>query len=293
MPESTTFHLTAPDGVVLTVRQWTLPAQVTRRGAVFIIHGIGEHSGRYGHVAEALHAIGLDVRSYDQRGFGLSQGPQGRLPWPDALLDDALLMYARYEADLAAQGESTAPVLLAHSMGGAIAARIVTARSIRPRALVLSSPAFEPVLSPAARGSLELFSGTAPNLPLRHHIQPEQLTHDPDIRKAITTDPLMHNHVSPRLVMGIITAGMGAMAMAPTLKVPTLLQVAGSDSVVKPERSREFAGRMPAGFSQLHWYDELFHEIYNESPADRARVLGDLQAWLKSHVSPTETVAAG
>jgi alpha-beta hydrolase superfamily lysophospholipase len=292
MPESTTFPVPASDGVVLIVRQWTLPPQVTRRGAVFIIHGVGEHSGRYDHVAEALQAIGCDVRSYDQRGFGLSQGPQGRLPWPDALQDDAQLMYARYEADLAAQGKSTPPVVLAHSMGGAIAARIVTARSVRPLAMVLSSPAFEPVLTPAARGSVEFFSGTAPNLPLRHHIQPDQLTHDPEIKKAITKDPLVHNHVSPRLVMSIITAGQGAMAMAPTLTVPTLLQVAGKDSVVKPGRSREFAGLMPAGFSQLRWYDDLFHEIYNESPADRARVLSDLQAWLRSHLSLTETVAA-
>jgi alpha-beta hydrolase superfamily lysophospholipase len=291
MPESTTFTVPAADGVMLTVRQWTLPARVTRRGAVLIIHGVGEHSGRYDQVAEALHAIGLHVRSYDQRGFGLSQGAQGRLPWPDALLDDALLMYARYEAELAAQGESTPPVLLAHSMGGAVAARIVTARSARPRALVLSSPAFEPVLTPAARGSIEFFSGTAPNLPLRHHIQPDQLTHDPDVKKAITTDPLMHNHVSPRLVMSIITAGQGAMGMASTLKVPTLLQVAGRDAVVNPDRAREFAAAMPAGYSHLCWYDELFHEIYNELPADRARVLADLQAWLRSQLSATETGA--
>ena len=236
------------------------------------------------HVADALHAIGLEVRSYDQRGFGRSEGPRGRLPWPDALLDDAQLMYARYEVELMAQGETKPPVLLAHSMGGAVAARAVTLRSVRPRALVLSSPAFVPVLSAAERGAIEFLSGTAPNLPLRHHIRPEQVTHDPDVIQAIKADPLMHNHVSPRLIMSIISAGTGAMATAPALTVPTLLQVAASDSVVRPEKSRQFAEAMPEGAATLRSYAGLFHEIYNESPAARARVLADLQDWLKTQL---------
>jgi alpha-beta hydrolase superfamily lysophospholipase len=75
----------------------------------------------------------------------------------------------------------------------------------------------------------------------------------------------------------------------------TTFHVPACDGVVltEPERSGEFAGRMPAGCSEVRWYDELFHEISHESPADRARVLDDLQTWLKSHVSPLETVAAG
>jgi alpha-beta hydrolase superfamily lysophospholipase len=169
-------------------------------------------------------------------------------------------------------------------MGGAIAARVVTSRSVRPRALVLSSPAFVPVLSAGQRGSIEFLSGTAPNLPLRHPIRPEQVTHDPEVIKAIKADPLMHNHVSPRLIMAIFTAGQGALATAPALSVPTLLQVAGSDSVVRPEKSRQFAEATPEGLATLHWYDGLFHEIYNELPAHRARVLAHLQDWLKNRL---------
>jgi alpha-beta hydrolase superfamily lysophospholipase len=282
MPGSTPFTMKMPDGITLTGRDWPLPGHVTRRGAILVIHSVGEHSGRYGHVADALHAVGLHVRSYDQRGFGQSEGPPGRLPWPDALRDDAQAMFGKYETDLAAQGETRPPFLLAHSMGGAIAARIVTARSVRPRGLVLSSPAFDPVLSAAERGAIEFFSGTAPNLPLRHHIRPEQLTHDTDVIQAIKNDILMHNHVSPRLVMSIIAAGQGALCTAPALHVPTLLQVAGRDSVVVAARSRDFAQALPGGVGCLLWYDDLFHEIYNESPPDRARVLSDLQTWLKT-----------
>ena len=284
MPESTTFAVPTPDGITLTGRHWALPSGITRRGALLIVHGLGEHSGRYGHVADALHAIGLEVRSYDQRGFGLSDGPQGRLPWPDALLDDVQLVFTRYEAELSAQGDTVPPVLLGHSMGGAVAARAVTSRSIRPRALVLSSPAFEPVLAAPERGTLEFLSGPAPNLPLRHHIVPEQLTHDPDIIEDFKADRLVHNQISPRLIMAILNAGQGALAMAPDLRVPTLLQVAGQDSVVRAQRSREFAGKSPAQVTSLLWYDALFHEVYNESPADRARALADLQTWLRGRI---------
>jgi alpha-beta hydrolase superfamily lysophospholipase len=73
--------------------------------------------------------------------------------------------------------------------------------------------------------------------PLRHRIQPDPPTHDPDVKKAIPSDPLMHNLVSPRLVMSIIRAGQGAMAMASTLKVPTLLQVAGRERVLADLRA--------------------------------------------------------
>jgi alpha-beta hydrolase superfamily lysophospholipase len=282
MPSCTPFSVTMPDGTTLTGWDWPLPAHVTRRGAVLLIHGVGEHARRYDHVADALHAVGLQVRGYDQRGFGVSAGAPGRLPWPDALEDDAQVMFRKYEEDLAAQGDTRPPFLLAHSMGGAVAARMVTARSVRPRGLVLSSPAFDPVLSAAERGAIEFFSGSAPNLPLRHHIRPEQVTHDPDVIQAIKDDPRMHNHVSPRLVMSIITAGRGALVMASTVTAPTLLQVAGSDSVVVAEKSRDFAQALPTGVGCLLWYDYLFHEIYNEVPADRARVLADLQTWLKT-----------
>jgi alpha-beta hydrolase superfamily lysophospholipase len=282
--DSTTFPVSAPDGVTLVGRHWALPDGVTRRGAVLILHGLGEHSGRYDHVADTLLAVGLDVRSYDERGFGLSDGPRGRLPWPDAMLDDAQLMFARYEADLAALGDTRPPILLGHSMGGAVAARATTARSIRPRALVLSSPAFVPILRAAERGSLEFLSGVAPNLPLRHHISPTQLTHDPAVLADIARDPLMHNQISPRLVSAIFSAGQGALATAPDLRVPTLLQVAGRDSVVRSDASGAFAGKVPSGVATLNWYDGLFHEIYNELPLARVQVLADLQGWLKGHL---------
>ena len=284
MSGSTTFPVPTPDGTTLIGRQWDLPRGVTRRGAVLIVHGVGEHSARYDHVADALHAIGFHVQSYDQRGFGLSEGAKGRLPWQDALLDDVQLMFTRYETEMAVQGESRPPVLLAHSMGGAIAARAVTLRSVRPRALVLSSPAFVPVLTAAQRGAIEFLAGPSPNLPLRHPIRPEQLTHDPEVINAIKADLLMHNHVSPRLIMAIITAGHGALATAPALAVPTLLQVAASDSVVQPEASRKFAETAPEGVATLRCYSGLFHEIYNELPAARACVLADLQDWLKTQL---------
>jgi alpha-beta hydrolase superfamily lysophospholipase len=98
MADSATFPVPAPDGITLVGRHWALPDGVTRRGAVLIVHGLGKQSGRYSHVADALHAVGLDVRSCDQRGFGLSDGPRERLPWQDALLGNAQLRFERWPA---------------------------------------------------------------------------------------------------------------------------------------------------------------------------------------------------
>jgi alpha-beta hydrolase superfamily lysophospholipase len=115
--------LTMADGVVLQVRDWPCERP---HGSVLIVHGLGEHIGRYLHVAQHLNDWGWNVIGYDQRGHGASEGPRGRL----SAADDLLLDLSRV-IDSARAAHDGPLVLLGHSLGGLVAARFV-AEGVQP-----------------------------------------------------------------------------------------------------------------------------------------------------------------
>jgi alpha-beta hydrolase superfamily lysophospholipase len=125
--------LTMADGQRLFLRDWKISQP---RGAVLIVHGLGEHSARYRRLAQWFNQRRYTVRSYDQRGHGMSPGQRGALRHGDDLLEDLATVYLDF-----AQSTQSAPLLLGHSMGGLVAARTVLDQRITPPALVLSSPA--------------------------------------------------------------------------------------------------------------------------------------------------------
>ena len=86
--------LRLPDGTATFVRGWPVAEGVERRGSILLVHGLGEHSGRYGHVADRLAALGLEVCGYDLRGHGRSEGARGSIPGDDALLEDLRFVFA-------------------------------------------------------------------------------------------------------------------------------------------------------------------------------------------------------
>ena len=268
------------DGIDLFVRDWPLASGVARRGSALIIHGLGEHSGRYEHVAAALNEVGIAVRSYDQRGFGQSGGPRAVIPSDTAYLDDAKLVFDAFAADAPADGDMEWPFLIGHSMGGAIAARAVTGRWITPRGLVLSSPGLKTRLPALTQWLVRIAASFVPNHVRRHGLALDKISHDPQVLADVKADPYCHDLTTPRLVAFLIDAGRHARRDAARLEVPTLLLVAGDDRLVDPEGSYEFAKVMPSGRVTLHRYAPLYHEVFNEREPDRAQVLGDLREWI-------------
>lgn len=274
-------NIKTSDGVNLHVRDWPLPPGGARRGSALIVHGIGEHSGRYAHVAAALNRIGIAARSYDHRGFGQSGGPKAVLPHPGVLLDDAKQVYDAFAADARAAGDSAPPFLIGHSMGGAVAARAVTGGWIAPRGLVLSSPALKTRVPRFAEWVVHQTARFLPNAARPHGLPLGKISHDAEVLTEAQADPHNHRIASPRLIDFIIDAGAQARRDAGKVRVPTLLLVAGEDYLVEPEGAREFFHALPPGIGTMRWYDGLYHEVFNEREPDRARVLGDLTSWVE------------
>jgi alpha-beta hydrolase superfamily lysophospholipase len=269
------------DGLRMHLRRW--PAGPEPRGTVQIVHGLGEHIGRYEHVAAALVAAGWHVAGHDQRGHGRSEGPRGSIPHPLALLGD-VAMVADHLRGTSAGGKR---VLLGHSLGGLVAARFVAealhsqaARFARDfDALVLSSPALALELSRFDRVLLAVLGRLAPNLRLGNGLKPPWICRDPAVVKAYTRDPLVHDRVTPRLVRFMLDAGAQVQALAPRWRVPTLLLWAGEDQCVRPAGSQAFAAATPASVLNKRCYRKLYHEIFNEP--EQRDVLADLTQWLR------------
>ena len=273
-------RLEMPDGQPLRLHDWPLPQ--APRGGVLIVHGLGEHAGRYEALARWFNARGYTVRSYDQRGHGESPGPRGVLSHSDDLLADLAVVHADYARTL-----GTAPLLLGHSMGGLVALRAVLDERITPKALVLSSPALRSHASPGLQRLAATLARLAPNLRLRNGLDLPRLSHDAQVVAAYRDDPLCHDRVSPRLADFIFRASASCIADAGRLESPTLLLVAGDDALVDASGSRDFSAAATRT-KQLttRYFANLYHELFNEAEPSRTQVLMQLEDWLERLVGP-------
>lgn len=274
-PHSLTSQI-AIQGNPTAVRDWPLAPEVPLRGVVLLVHGLGEHIGRYEGLAQHLVEWGFAVRGYDQFGHGNSGGVRGCLPSDDRLLDDLTAMVDDARARVP---QGTPLILLGHSLGGLVASRFV-GLGLRPvDALVLSSPALDPGLNLVQKLLLAVLPSIAPNLCVGNGLDPNMLSHDPTVVAAYKADPLVHDRVSGRLARFIADHGPAALAQAPEWKTPTLLLFAGADKLVNPAGSRAFAAAAPKAVVSAHSFDALYHEIFNERKA--APVFAELKKWLE------------
>jgi alpha-beta hydrolase superfamily lysophospholipase len=274
-PESTLSTFTATDGDNIAVQDWPRAFGTALRGVVLLVHGLGEHAGRYDGVAQQLNAWGFAVRGYDQYGHGESGGPRGGLPTDDRLLTDLADIV---DSTRKRMEPRTPLILLGHSMGGLVAARFV-ALGLRPvEALVLSSPALDPGLSAVQKLLVAVLPKLAPNLRVSNALDARKISHDPAVVKAYQGDRLVHDRISARLARFIADGGPSTVAAAPGWKVPTLLMYAGADALVNPAGSRAFSAAAPKAVVTTRCFDELYHEIFNE--LDAGPVFAELKGWL-------------
>jgi alpha-beta hydrolase superfamily lysophospholipase len=276
-PAATMLPFTASDGENLALYDWPLPEGSARRGTVLLVHGLGEHAARYGHVAQHLNAWGFAARAYDHYGHGRSAGPRGGLNHDNRLLEDLADLVDATRKRMA-DGEPL--VLLGHSLGGLVAARFVSLHLRPVEGLVLSSPALDTGLSGFQKLLLATLPRLAPNLRVSNGLDVQALSHDSAVVAAYQADPLCHDRISARLGRFIADAGPATLARAAHWSVPTLLLWAGADRLVRPAGSAAFAAAAPQAAVQAQCVDGAFHEIFNETPQWAAPVFAQLERWL-------------
>lgn len=265
-------QISAADGTLLYVADYLLPASQAR-GSVVLMHGLGEHSGRYHHLASFFNDCGLSVRCYDHRGHGRSQGSRGDVINGAPMVQDAEIIIDDFSTRF-----SEPPFLFGHSMGGLFAARLALSGLSPLRGLILSSPALALRLSTFQARILTLMHALAPSLGMPNGLSPAFLSHDLELVTAYKADPLVHRRISARLLRSMLSSIDYCQAHAAALTIPTLMLVAGDDHLVDAEGSKRFFAKLPAGLAQMHVYDDMYHEVFNE--IDSLLPFGDLRAWL-------------
>lgn len=267
-------------GQSLALHHWPLP-RPRRRATVLLVHGLGEHMGRYDRLARRLNRWGLGVHGHDHHGHGGSEGARGALPAPDRLVDDLAQVLDAVRARME-PGEPL--VLLGHSMGGLVAAALV-ARGLRPvDLLVLSSPALAARLNPLQRLLLATLPRVLPELRVGNGLDARHLSHDAALVAAYRADPLCHDRISARLARFIATEGPAVVAHAPQWRVSTLLLWGGDDRIVDPAGCRAFAEAAPQHLVTARGFAGLYHEIFNEDEERAEPVFALLHGWLDARL---------
>jgi alpha-beta hydrolase superfamily lysophospholipase len=240
---------------------------------VLLVHGLGEHGGRYAHVAAWFAERGIRAIGYDHRGHGRSEGARGVIGHSRALYEDLALVVD------AVRPKGAPFLLLGHSMGGAVVADFVARRVRAADLVVLSSPALQARLNAFQKLQLAVGTRFLPDTPMANGLDATGIAHDAATVQAYLDDPLVHDRISARLAQAIIDAGASARAAAPKWDTATLLLYAGADRLVDPAGSDAFARTAAPGTLQAQRFDDLYHEIFNEG-ARAAPVFARLGRWL-------------
>lgn len=292
MPNIIESHLSMADGTKIFIRDWLneeIDANSTAdhnnepQPCIVILHGFGEHCGRYEHIAAFLNSRGFAVRTYDHRGHGQSDGARGDCPDSMSIVNDAEIIIRDF-----AQHCQHRPILFGHSMGGLFAARIALAADFHTInfpicGLVLSSPALALRLTRAQRLLIKTISVIAPHFATSPPFNPEVLSHQLATVVAYISDPLVHRKITASLGNSMLSAIDFVKTHASKLAVPTLLLVAEDDRIVDPQGSHAFFEALPDKLGTAHFYVDYYHEVFNEVGADK--VFDDLNSWLTKFIN--------
>jgi len=256
------------------------------RSVVCLVHGIGEHAGRYDRIGEAFKDSGIALVGMDLRGHGLSSGKRGHTsPRKSILKDiDGLIEYGRREyPDI--------PLFLyGHSMGGNIALdyrRRGNHRTI-PEGYIITSPWI--ILKRKIPGYLYLFSKlmakVKPDLLMDSDIKDEALGNK-DIIDKQANPHLRHGKISVKTALEGIETGKallnGSLEIRGEGKLkPFLIMQGDADKICDPEGSRSIARLENDRCTYIEW-EGLYHEIHNGSPtADGTDVIKAIIEWIKN-----------
>jgi alpha-beta hydrolase superfamily lysophospholipase len=239
-----------------------------------VVHGHGEHSGRYERFARGMAAYEMATYALDLRGHGESAGQRGHVDSWSQWVDDAAAFVSHVERE--AEGEV---VPLGHSFGGVVMLSAARAHRLsRARRFIVSNPALRLTKEvPAWLSSVsKALSTFAPKLTVNNNVDAASVSRIPEVVNAYRTDPLVHNKITTRLYAEWRRASRDNLEHSGEIELPFLILAGTADPLIDPQSSRELHQRAPA--SELRMLDGRYHEPFNDLGSEE--VFDLIASWL-------------
>jgi acylglycerol lipase len=260
------------DGAKLFAQAWEPETEIV--GVVCLVHGLGEHSGRYAHVAQYMTKAGYAVLGFDLRGHGRSEGKRGHIPSYDLAMEDIALLIE--EAGRRWVGKPL--FLYGHSLGGNFVINYALRCSSPVEGVISTSPVLGLDNPPRLKMMLgKLLYKVAPTFTMPNGLDVTGLARDEKVVAEYKADPLIHDQVSAALGLGFLEAGDWAMERAEELKKPLLLIHGDEDRLTSCYRSEQFARRAPGNATFKKWAGG-YHELHNDF--EQQALLTTVREWM-------------
>jgi alpha-beta hydrolase superfamily lysophospholipase len=266
------------DGLNVYAKGWA--PEKEPKAVICLVHGLGEHIGRYDHVGAAFVEAGYALVGFDMRGHGKSGGSRGHTPSAEAYYKDidALL------AEATKRYPSATRFIYGHSLGGFLSLAYALNRKPQVRGMIVTSPALRTALheQKAKVALVRLLGAIAPAITLPSGLDATHISRDPQAVKTYVNDPLIHDKASTGFGLVALQTVEFIFAHAAELTVPILLAYCSEDKIAFPRGTEEFASQAPKGLVTLKRFDGLYHEPHNEP--EKAEVLKTYIQWLDGQV---------
>lgn len=267
------------DNLEMYSRSWV--PENKPKAVVCLVHGLGEHIGRYEHVAQAFTREGYALAGFDLRGHGNSEGPRGHTPSPDGFFNDIDKFFTEVDKRFAGMPK----FLYGHSLGAMIVLAYTPQRKPKILGVIATAASVHSALE-EDKFKLYLvknFGSLMSSMTTDSGLDPKTLSHDPAVVEAYVNDPLVHRHVTMQFAKSGLEIIKQIYQFAPKFPVPVLLMHGEKDTLGYAYGTREVADLMPKNLVTLRMWPDMFHEIHNEP--DKEKVLKVMTDWLDAHLT--------
>ncbi|MCK6539856.1 MAG: lysophospholipase [Anaerolineales bacterium] len=268
------------DDVTFYMQGWE--PQGKPKAIVCLVHGLGEHTGRYAHVGKALNDAGYALFGFDLRGHGKTGGPRGHFPSLDAVVQDI-----RQFVEFQKRNHPGLPIFLyGHSLGGLLGLAYAIQYPDGLQGVIVTGAGLRSALQ-EQKGKIalvKLLGSLLPSLVVKSELEVAGLSRDEAVVQAYVNDPLVHDKTS----LGLGKAGLAAIdlcfARAREFKPPLLIMHGKADRITYPSGSEDFA-RLAGETNKdvtLKLWEGMYHEIHNEP--EQAEVFKTMIEWMEGQL---------
>lgn len=266
------------DGKQLFTREWK-PVQAAR-AVIVLIHGLGEHSGRYPHVAAALNAAGYAVIAPDLRGHGHTAGIRGHIPSMAIAMEDI----RRVIEEAGRRYPGLPQFLYGHSLGGSLVLKYILTIPSTLRGAIVTGPglAVSTPVTGLKLAAARLLYRLAPSFTMPNGLDLTGLSSDPAVIQRVQSDPYYHTRASVQLGLDAIKQGEWLQTQTGQVPVPLLIMQGTADRVVNLAATRCFSKNITGDVTYREW-EGWYHELHNEP--GRAEFFKAINAWLDAKLA--------